>query len=104
MKHIFSILFIAFSIKAFGQTNELKSSDIISFAYSFKIENNQLIGAGADTLKKAIRESQFFMLGEEHFSPQISELTNIILPYFSSNGYKNFALEVGPFTAKIIES
>lgn len=104
MKHLISILFIAFSIKAFGQTNELKSSDIISFAYSFKIENNQLIGPGADTLKKAIRESQFFMLGEEHFSPQISELTNIILPYFSSNGYKNFALEVGPFTAKIIES
>jgi hypothetical protein len=104
MKHLISILFIAFSIKAFGQTKELKSSDIISFAYSFKIENNQLIGPGADTLKKAIRESQFFMLGEEHFSPQISELTNIILPYFSSNGYKNFALEVGPFTAKIIES
>jgi hypothetical protein len=104
VKHIFSILLTVFSIKAFGQTNELKSSDIISFAYSFKIENNQLIGPGADSLKKAIRESQFFMLGEEHFSPQISELTNIILPYFSSNGYKNFALEVGPFTAKIIES
>jgi succinate dehydrogenase flavin-adding protein (antitoxin of CptAB toxin-antitoxin module) len=103
MKHIISILIIVFSINTFGQTNELKSSDIFSFAYSFKIENNQLVGSGADSLKKAIRESQFFMLGEEHFSPQISELTNIILPYFSSYGYDNFALEVGPYTAEIIQ-
>jgi hypothetical protein len=88
---------------SFGQTNEIKSSDITSFTYPFNIENNQLIGLGADTLKNVIRESQFFMLGEEHFSPQISELTNVLLPYFSSNGYKNFALEVGPFTAKIIQ-
>jgi len=88
---------------SFGQTNEIKSSDITSFTYPFNIENNKLIGLGADTLKNVIRESQFFMLGEEHFSPQISELTNVLLPYFSSNGYKNFALEVGPFTAKIIQ-
>jgi hypothetical protein len=89
---------------SFGQNNEIKSSEITSFTYPFNIENNKLIGLGADTLKNVIRESQFFMLGEEHFSPQISELTNIILPYFSSNGYENFALEVGPYTAKIIES
>jgi hypothetical protein len=88
---------------SFGQNNVIKSSDITSFTYPFNIENNKLIGLGADTLKNVIRESQFFMLGEEHFSPQISELTNVLLPYFSSNGYKNFALEVGPFTAKIIQ-
>lgn len=103
MKYIVSILFIVISTMSFGQTNEIKSSDITSFTYPFNIENNKLIGLGADTLKNVIRESQFFMLGEEHFSPQISELTNVLLPYFSSNGYKNFALEVGPFTAKIIQ-
>jgi hypothetical protein len=103
MKYIISILFIVISTESFGQTNEIKSSDITSFTYPFNIENNKLIGLGADTLKNVIRESQFFMLGEEHFSPQISELTNVLLPYFSSNGYKNFALEVGPFTAKIIQ-
>ena len=103
MKYIISILFIVISTESFGQTNEIKSSDITSFTYPFNIENNKLIGLGADTLKNVIRESQLFMLGEEHFSPQISELTNVLLPYFSSNGYKNFALEVGPFTAKIIQ-
>jgi hypothetical protein len=103
MKYIISILFIVISTESFGQTNEIKSSDITSFTYPFNIKNNKLIGLGADTLKNVIRESQFFMLGEEHFSPQISELTNVLLPYFSSNGYKNFALEVGPFTAKIIQ-
>ena len=103
MKYIVSILFIVISTMSFGQTNEIKSSDITSFTYPFNIENNKLIGLGADTLKNVIRESQFFMLGEEHFSPQISELTNVLLPYFSSNGYKNFALEVGPFTAEIIQ-
>ena len=103
MKYIISILFIVISTMSFGQNNVIKSSDITSFTYPFNIENNKLIGLGADTLKNVIRESQFFMLGEEHFSPQISELTNVLLPYFSSNGYKNFALEVGPFTAKIIQ-
>lgn len=103
MKYIISILLIVISTKSFGQNSEIKSSDITSFTYPFNIENNKLIGLGADTLKNAIRESQFFMLGEEHMSPQISELTNVLLPYFSSNGYKNFALEVGPFTAKIIQ-
>jgi hypothetical protein len=103
MKYIISILFLVISTESFGQNSEIKSSDITSFTYPFNIENNQLIGLGADTLKNVIRESQFFMLGEEHFSPQISELTNVLLPYFSSNGYKNFALEVGPFTAKIIQ-
>ena len=103
MKYIISILFLVISTESFGQNSEIKSSDITSFTYPFNIENNQLIGLGADTLKNVIRESQFFMLGEEHFSPQISELTNVLLPYFSSNGYKNFALEVGPFTAEIIQ-
>jgi hypothetical protein len=103
MKYIISILLIVISTKSFGQNSEIKSSDITSFTYPFNIENNKLIGLGADTLKNAIRESQFFMLGEEHMSPEISELTNVLLPYFSSNGYKNFALEVGPFTAKIIQ-
>lgn len=103
MRYVISILLIVLSMKSFGQINELKSSDITSFAYSFEINNNQLSGLGADTLKNAIRKSQFFMLGEEHFSPQISELTNVLLPYFSSNGYENFALEIGPFTAKIIK-
>lgn len=104
MKYIISILLIVvISTESFGQNSQIKSSDITSFTYPFNIENNKLIGLGADTLKNAIRESQFFMLGEEHMSPQISELTNVLLPYFSSNGYKNFALEVGPFTAKIIQ-
>ena len=104
MKYIISILLIVvISTESFGQNSQIKSSDITSLTYPFNIENNKLIGLGADTLKNAIRESQFFMLGEEHMSPQISELTNVLLPYFSSNGYKNFALEVGPFTAKIIQ-
>ena len=82
MKYIISILLIVISTKSFGQNSEIKSSDITSFTYPFNIENNKLIGLGADTLKNAIRESQFFMLGEEHMSPEISELTNVLLPYF----------------------
>jgi hypothetical protein len=80
---------------SFGQTNEIKSSDITSFTYPFNIENNKLIGLGADTLKNVIRESQFFMLGEEHFSPQISELTNVLCIRLSKYMFYNFLKLLG---------
>lgn len=92
---ILTATFLIVSTCLFAQ-NELKSSDISKYAQSFEISNNKLIGKGADTLRKQISESQFLLLGEQHFSPQISELTNGLLPILSSNDFKNFVIEVGP--------
>lgn len=102
--HITLIVFLFISLQTISQNKELTAADIAPFAYSFKLDNSTMNGAGADTLKKAISHCQFFMLGEQHYSPQISELTNALLPIFSLNGYKNFALEIGSFTAKVIQS
>lgn len=102
-KNIITFILFSFSFYAFSQKNELLISDLKPLSYAFTIENNQITGAGADTLKSVIQKSQFFMLGEEHRSPQISKLTNVLLPYFDNAGYDNLALEVGPFTADIIK-
>lgn len=102
-KTVYFLLLFLTPFNGFSQKTELLIADIKPLSYSFKIENNKVIGPGADTLKRIIERSQFFMLGEEHRSPQISKLTNILLPYFANAGYENFALEVGPFTAGIIE-
>lgn len=101
-KTVYFLILFFISFNVFSQKNDLIIADLKPLSYSFKIENNKVIGPGADTLKSIIERSQFFMLGEEHRSPQISKLTNILLPYFANAGYDNFALEVGPFTADII--
>lgn len=103
MKTLFTIVFIAILNPTIAQTEVLKTTDLLSYSYPFEIINQQIIGPGADTLKAAINRSQFFMIGEEHDSPQISELMNIILPYFANSQYCHFGLEVGPFSATILK-
>lgn len=103
MRLMISIFFTVLSVKSFSQTQELKPSDLMKYAYVFEIRGARALGAGADTLRKRIAESQFFMLGEEHSSAQISEMTDALLPYFSTNGYKNFGLEIGPVTSEILK-
>ncbi len=94
-KNIFILLFSILSTSIFAQ-GKLKSSDISEFAYTFEINNDSIIGQGGKILENNILESQFFMLGEEHFSPQISEFTNAILPKLKQSNFKYFAVEVGP--------
>lgn len=100
MKIILSlILIINISTLSFSQ-DTLKVSDIEKFTYNFIISNNILIGKGADTLAKRISESQFVMLGEQHFASEISNLTNALLPILSKSEYKYFMAEIGPNSAK----
>ncbi|SFH98071.1 hypothetical protein [Halpernia frigidisoli] len=104
MKFTTLFILIVLSINSFGQTNELKTSDIVPFTSTIEISNGKVTGTGAEKLENEIKTSQFFMLGEEHFSPQISQLTNVLLPIFKRNGYDNFALEVGPLSAKKLQT
>tara|TARA_R110001606_G_scaffold8489_1_gene37474 strand:- start:5 stop:1201 length:1197 start_codon:yes stop_codon:yes gene_type:complete len=91
-------MLIFISTLSFSQ-EELKSKDILDFVTTFKIIDGQIIGQGADTIKKRISESQFFLLGEQHYSPEISELTNCILPILASKDFDNFVIEIGPNSA-----
>ena len=47
-------------------------------------------------MENKISESQFLLLGEQHYSPEISEFTNAILPKLKQSNFKYFAVEVGP--------
>jgi len=99
IKITFIFLFSIITTSVLCQEN-LKSSEISKFAYSFDIVNNNIVGQGADTLINKISESQFLLLGEEHYSPEISELTNALLPKLKSSDFKYFAVETGPHSAK----
>jgi len=94
-KNIFILLLSILSTTIFAQ-EKLKSSDISEFAYTFEINNDNIIGSGAKILENKISEIQFFLLGEQHYSPEISEFTNAILPKLKHSNFKYFTVEVGP--------
>lgn len=95
IKNILILLFSILSTTIFAQ-EKLKSSDISEFAHTFKINDDNIVGLGANILENKISESQFILLGEQHYSPEISEFTNAILPKLKQSNFKYFAIEVGP--------
>jgi len=99
IKNISIFILLVATTSTFCQ-EDLKSSDISKFVYSFDIVKNNIIGQGADTLINKISKSQFLLLGEEHYSPEISELTKVLLPKLKSAGFNYFAIEIGPHSAK----
>jgi hypothetical protein len=72
--------------------------------YHFNITNNQLIGQGADSLKKYISTSQFFLIGEEHDMVELQKFTACIMPFLKNSGYKYLAVEIGSESAKKLTS
>lgn len=98
-KNIFILLFLILSTTIFAQ-EKLKSTDISEFAYTFEINYDNIVGIGAKILENKISESQFLLLGEQHYSPEISEFTNAILPKLKHSNFKYFAVEVGPNSTK----
>lgn len=94
-KNILILLLLALSTTLFAQ-EKLKSADISKFAYEFEINNSSIVGKGVEILENKISESQFLLLGEQHYSPEISELTNALLPRLKTTNFKYFAVEVGP--------
>lgn len=95
IKNILLFLLSILSTSIYSQ-EKLKSSDISKFAYTFELINNNIVGKGATVLESKISESQFLLLGEQHYSPEISEFTNALLPKLKSFNFKYFAIEVGP--------
>ncbi len=99
IKNIFIFLLLILSTTIFAQ-EKLKSSDISEFAHIFEINNNDIVGTGIEMLENKISESQFVLLGEQHYSPEISEFTNAILPKLKQSNFKYFVVEVGPNSTK----
>jgi hypothetical protein len=79
---------------------ELDSTYISNNTYYFEIVNSGIEGEGADFLKNAITQSQFFVLGEYHGGRQISFLTNALIRELKTNNYNFAVFEVGKFSAQ----
>ncbi len=65
----------------------------------FTINNAKIEGAGKKILQKMIKESQFVVFGENHYSKQTSILTKALIPLLAKASYTNFVVEVGPNSA-----
>ena len=98
-KIIFTVISTFLTLLSFAQS-ELDC--VKENTYYFEINKLNIVGEGADVLKKSIEESQFFVLGEEHFSAKVSEFTNAIIPILANENYKYFVAEIGSNSANII--
>ena len=105
MKYLFFLIGLIVFTSARSQTPQpLDSLSALPFVHYFTIENGTLEGDGAEFLKRHIKEAQFFMLGEYHGSHQIQLLVKCLIPELANNGYKYYALEVGPYSATKLQS
>jgi len=98
---VISILMLSQSaIMAQSSTPLIDSAYVASKTSYFTIENGTIGGAGLKDVKQLINESQFVVLGERHGTTQTSKLTAALIPLLKKSGYDDFAVEVGPHSAK----
>ena len=103
MKKIFILMSTFSTLFCFGQT-ESRIDYVKQNTYYFEINKSYIEGEGVTILKNSIKESQFFILGEEHFSAKVSEFTNAIIPILAKENYKYFVAEIGPNSANTISN
>ena len=103
MKKLLSLLLTLMSSLIYSQ-KELLSTDLDSFCYKFKIENEKIVGTSYEILSSKISESQFILLGEQHYASEISLFTNSLIPILSKNSFKYFVAEIGPNSSKKLVS
>ncbi|MCB0584386.1 MAG: hypothetical protein KDD06_03540 [Phaeodactylibacter sp.] len=106
MKYYCFLLMMLSSFTAQAQApacDTFTSAYLQPFTHHFSIENGRLNGPGAGRLKEAIAHSQFTVLGEYHYSRQLSHLTKALLPWLQRCAYRHFAVEVGPYSARILQ-
>lgn len=84
-----------------ARSQDSLSLDIVKkYTYVLTINGNSLGGQGWDSLRKDIAASQFVLLGENHSSPKLSELTALLLPAMKPLGYRHFIIETGPMASQ----
>ena len=83
--------------------DSLTTNIVAQFAYPLKQYNDQLTGPGWDSLKRDIALSQFVLLGENHSSPRLSELTALLLKEMKPYGFSHFIIETGPIASEKIK-
>ena len=98
MKKYITFCLLILALSSFSQ----QKNDIIkrsTYYFSFDSTAN-FNGIGADFLKNKIRESQFFLIGEQHNIHSIETLISSLIPLFKEYGYNHYVTEIGPIAAK----
>ncbi len=112
MKHVIKICFLFVLTNVYSQSiTKLANSempflsvkDIARHTQYFTFEEEQLKGAGKRVLERIAKNSQFIIIGETHGSSQTSNFVSSWLPTLGEHGFGNFACEVGPHSAELLE-
>ncbi|HAS39145.1 MAG TPA: hypothetical protein DCS93_01640 [Microscillaceae bacterium] len=87
-----------------GQAQKkLDTQDLVSHTIYFKMPTLHTFDATTQQhLLKAIGDNQFVGLAELHRSQKLSHFTTAFLQLLKTKGFKNFALELGPFSAQTL--
>lgn len=104
MLKLTAIFFIMLVNSSLFSQDSLTIELVKKFAYPLFVDGHGLSGQGWDSLKRDIANSQFFLIGENHSSPKLSEFMASVFPAIKPFGYKHFIIETGPIASrKIVE-
>jgi hypothetical protein len=102
MKKIFFVCLLSATYTSVISQDTLTVELISKYTYDIQHIDGKLSGPGWDSLKQAIAESQFVLLGENHASPELSKLVATMLAEIEPLGFNHFILETGPVASKKI--
>lgn len=100
---LFNTIFIAFILTSqivLSQQSILDSL-IVANTKTMILENDKFSGEGWDIIVEQTIKNQHTLIGEDHFMNEIPTFTRAI---FDLNEFKNFYIEVDPYTTEIIEN
>ena len=99
---LFSALFPLFSPADTAADTARVSDDLIAeHTTYFEIRNGMILGA--ESLMLALEEAHFVALGELHNRIRLGELTDALLIVLEPLGFRYFAVEVGPYSARRLQ-
>ena len=95
---------ILFSSLGTPPQRDITRDDIEPFTIHFSLSKDYKIEGKAETFfHEAVGQNQFVGLAELHHSKQFSRFTTGFLQLLKAKGFDNFALEVGPYSAEILQ-
>lgn len=103
LRQILSLLNILLLKLAFAQ-QELTSKQLEQSAIRFELnEAHSIVGDAKGQILTLVGQNQFIGIAEVHNSEQLSYFTTCLLELLKQKGFNNFALEMGPHSAKILQ-
>jgi len=84
-----------------GGQDSIKLETIKPFSYSFNIEDNTLIGDGAELLREAISNAHMVMLGDRYRSLQEEQFASILAEELNQLDYNTMVIETGTASADL---